>query len=658
MKRKGFISLIFIIAINYFCLAQKNSNDILMTIGNYEVSKNEFIRVFEKNNSQTTIDTKTIDEYLELFINFKLKVLKAESLGLDTSQAFIKELAGYRKQLAKPYLIDQQAADSLLKEAYERLKEEIKLGHIFIKTGENPEPADTLDAYKKAMRIRKRIVEGEDFEQVARQTSDDPTARKTGGNLGYITAMGTFYPIENCAYSMVVGQVSMPIFINNGYHIIKVFDRRKSSGQVRVAHIMIVDPADSPKGKSEIAEAKIREIYNNLVAGEPFDTLVVKYSEDKGTARNFGEIPWFGIGRMVPEFEEAAFALQNIGNYSQPIKTSYGWHIIKLLERKELETFEDKKAELKSKIAHDTRSEKSKNSIINRLKAEYNFKELNKIEPYYNVVTESIYNAQWDASTAASLKAPLFSVLDSVYTMVDFTKYLNDKQSVRPVVTEVSVKKYVNDRYEDFVEKTIIRIEESRLELKYPEFKYLMQEYHDGILLFELTDQLVWSKAVSDTAGLKDYYNNNKNNYLWEKRINAAVLDCANAKIADKAIKLINKNKSLDEITKTLTKKDSVAVKYEPAKIYFYNDSKSINTIFDQWKAADFNTNNKVFRFDTKIIVVEEFLEESPKKLHEIRGIVTADYQTYLEKKWVKELRDEFKVEINQPLLNEIKANR
>ncbi|MCE9540088.1 MAG: peptidylprolyl isomerase, partial [Bacteroidetes bacterium] len=502
--------------------AQKNSDAVLMTIGSTKVTVAEFGNVYHKNNTKEVAnDNKSLNDYVDLFVNFKLKVKEAEEMRLDTAKAFRDELAGYRKQLAQPYLTDKDVNEKLLKETYSRLQEDVRASHILVKVAETAFPKDTLEAYTKIMSIRARILKGEDFNKVASEKgiSDDPSSKENGGDLGYFTALQMVYPFETAAFTTKVGDISMPVRTRFGYHIIKVVDKRKAQGEVLVSHIMVKTAPNMTKEDSLNTYSKITEIYNKLKAGSKFDELATQFSDDKQSSKKGGELPWFTTNKMPYEFETAAFALKNKTDFSAPVKTKYGWHIIKLIDKRSLASFDNMKNELKDKITKDSRSQAGRASLIAKVKSEYKFKEnLSARDEFYALVDSTLFEGRWNTSKAAALKKTMFNFNDKVFTQANFTNYIVNHQSK---LGKMDPKMLINKIYVQFFDEMAVAYEESRLDKKYPEFKALMDEYHDGILLFELTDQKVWSKAVKDTVGSKDFYEKNKANYMWDERADA-----------------------------------------------------------------------------------------------------------------------------------------
>jgi peptidyl-prolyl cis-trans isomerase SurA len=625
---------------------------VLMTIGSTKVTVSEFENVYHKNNTKEgTSDAKSLNDYVELFVNFKLKVKEAEELGLDTAKSFKEELAGYRKQLAQPYLTDKDVNEKLLKETYDRMQEDIHASHILVKVSDNALPKDTLEAYNKILKIRARILKGEDFNKVASEKgiSDDPSAKDNGGDLGFFTALQMVYPFESAAYSTKVGDVSMPIRTRYGYHIIKVTERRKAQGEVMVAHIMVKTTPNMSKEDSLNAYTKITEIHSKLKAGSKFEDLAQEFSDDKSSAKKGGELPWFGTGKMPIEFEKIAFSMTNKGDFSQPMRTKYGWHVIKLIDKRGLATFEDMKNELKAKVTKDSRSQAGRASLIAKVKAEYKFKENPKlVDDFIKVMDSSLFDGRWDIAKAKALNKTMFNFNDKVYTQVEFANYISSHQSKRP---KTDVKIVLNQFYKQFVEESAVAYEEARLDQKYPEFKALMQEYRDGILLFELTDQKVWSKAVKDSTGSKAYYEKNKTNYMWDERAEASVYTCTNEKVAAQVRGLMKKKKSEKDILAAANKDSQLNLQVE-TRVFNKGENEFVDKNWNPGTSADIKSEKDK---KTIIIVTAKLLKPEPKSYLDSKGMVTADYQNYLEKEWIASLKAKYPVTVDKAVLSTIK---
>ena len=649
MKMKPFFAktiCLSLILAGTSCFAQQKSDAILMTIANSKITVGEFENVYNKNNiKDSKNDTKSLQDYIELFTNFKLKVKEAEELGLDTASSFVNELAGYRKQLAQPYLTDKEVNEKLIKESYDRLNWDVKASHILVMLAENALPKDTLEAYNKIIKIRTRILKGEDFSKVAMEkgVSDDPSAKDNGGDLGYFTAFQMVYPFETSAYNTKVTEISMPVRTKYGYHIIKVIDKRKAMGEILVGHIMVKAANGVSMADSLNAKAKIDELYQKIKKGDTFSELAMQFSDDKGSGKKGGELPWFGTNKMPIEFEKAAFALGKNGDISEPIRTKFGWHIIKRIDKKEIQPFDNMKAELKTKITKDSRSQIGRESLIAKTKIEYKFKENLKLrDEFYKLIDSTYFEGKWSVEKAKALTKPMFNLLDKTYSQIEFANFLDNHQSKR---AKMNIPMLVNLLYAQFVSESCVAFEENKLDKKYPEFSALMKEYRDGILLFELTDRKVWSKAVKDSIGLKEYYDAHKNNYLWEERVDASIFSCANEKIAQKTKELLKKNKSEKDILSEINKDSQLNLQVD-TRIFQKKENELVD---NNWKMG--TSENKKSEKNVEFVQVNKILVSQPKAFTEAKGLITADYQSFLEKEWIESLKKKYPVEIDKKVM-------
>lgn len=648
-----------------FSAKAENNDPVLIQMNGRSVTLSEFESAYRKNNlSMQVADPKSVEEYLELYINFNLKVLEAIHLGMDTNAVFRQELAGYREQLAKPYLTDQEVTEHLLQEAYERLQFDIRASHILVNLGQHSSPEDTLAAWERIMRIRQRVISGEPFDKVAREESDDPSARDqsstanrpamrgNGGDLGYFTVLDMVYPFETAAYNTPVGEVSLPVRTSFGYHIIQVTDRLPAMGRAHVAHIMTMFSPGSDAQTKEEAYKRSQEVYEKVLAGEDFGELADQFSDDRSSGRRNGEMPPFTSNRMVPEFIKAIHNLNTVGQTTPPILTQYGWHIIKLIEKTPPGAFEDVALELKNRISRDSRSELSQEVVIERLKKEYHFKESTQaLQEIVGVVDESIFERKWDPGMAAEMNEVLFSFAGLEVSQKDFAEYLGQSQGMR---TPEAIGTYVGVMYGSYVNQRILAFENARLEKKYPEFQAIMKEYHDGILLFELTDKLVWTKAVEDSLGLKSYFNQHQNDYLWPDRLDATIYVFSDERLAKRSRREIVRatRKGLDH--------RHVLEQVNPASTLNITACKGVFSQEDEeligyaaWEPGI----GKPFEYKGQFVIVHvhEVVPSQPKKLDEIRGILIADYQNYLEKQWVESLRSKYDIVVNHELLKDLK---
>jgi len=635
-------------------LSQNNQDEVLMMIHDREITLGEFERIYKKNNSSSSIEQQSVDEYVDLFINFKLKVIEAEELGYDTIASFIREFTGYQKQLAKPYMTDKKEMEDLLKEAYQRAQFEIHVSHILIKCDQNEAPEDAAIAYAKAYEIRQRILNGEDFSKVARETSDDPSAKTNGGDLGYFTVFDIVYPFESAAYETEPGMISIPVRSSFGYHIIKVHERRPARGKVKVAHIMVFTPDTMTVEQLVEAGNKIYLLYDSLITGIDFSELARRQSEDIGSAAMGGELAPFGTGMMVPEFEQAALALKNPGDISKPVKTSFGWHIIKLIEHQEIGNFEEMRAEYTDMIKTSNRVLQSRLAMIEKLKKQYNFTDFNgDLSPFYDIVDSTIFDgATWSVPEDDQLNERMFIIDGHEYSQLDFARFLEANQGGYPL-TKVS---YLNRRMTDFIEASLMAYEESQLSIKYPEYRHLLQEYHDGILLFDLTDKMVRSKTIRDTIGLKKFFEKHRDEYIWGERLDAWIYRCESRAVAEEAVRFLKDQANLYASPSALIAR-LCAPRYDPSCItsttgaYERGDNEFVDKMdWNEW-ISDISEKDGRFIF----VIKKDILPSARKTFDEAYGLVTADYQNHLEEEWIAELRKKYRVKVNRKLLSAIR---
>ena len=629
--------------------AQVAPSEVIMTINEEPVYKQEFEYIFKKNNKDSVISKEDLDEYLDLFINFKLKVKAAEALGLDKNPDFIKELKGYRKQLTKPYLTDSKLSESLLKEAYERTVTEVKASHILIKCAPDAMPDDTLAAYNKALDVKKKLSSGKTkFEEVARKYSEDPSAKDNGGDLGYFSAFQMVYPFETAAYNTPKGQISDPVRTNFGYHIIKVTDKRKARGKIRVSHIMLSTQEKNENQKKQIAEKAI-ELSEMLKNGDSFENLARKYSDDKSTAAKGGAMNWISGGQMIEEFENVAFALKEDGEISQPFETIYGWHIIRRDEFKPTESYQELLPTLNRKVGRDMRSQTTAKMFINNKKKEFGYK---LYKGSFKKITAALDSTVFDSTFAFASSIDgtkkLFKLDGKTYTIEEYLSWLKSNAKENELLTTWST--WNNATYNYFIDGFIYGYIDRNLENNHPEFKSLMQEYRDGILLFELTDSLVWSKAVNDTAGLQHYFETHRDDFVWGDRLTVDKYVCANEEYSNRVMSLIKEGKTIDEITNLIVEETKLALSTEVLKLEKGKDSLPEGV---RWEEGTYGPIVKFGQY--KIYVAQEVIPSGQKEFKEAKGAITAAYQDYLEAEWLKELKNQFEVKVNKEVLYSIK---
>ncbi len=680
-----------------FAGTAQNPNSIVFTAGKQAVTVDEFQRQFLKNLnlSEEKISAADIDEYLDLYIKFKLKLQDAYDNGLDTAEAYRSEMAMYRDQLARNYLYDKEVTDKLIKEAYTRMQYEVSASHILITVAPNAEPADTAAAYKKILDIYNSILAGKtSFEQAAKASSEDPGTKETGGNLGYFTALQLVYPFENMAYGTRVGQIS-PIFRTQfGYHIIQVNDMRKNRGEVRVQHIML-RPGKTMEETEQQGLEKITDIYNKLVNKEAsFESLALKFSDDFGSKYKNGVMDFFSVNQFVGDLDKQklaneAFDLAHDSDISKPFRTSYGWHIVKRLATKPVPPFDQIKGYVKNQVQNDERSKKSVAVLIEKIKTEENFQEFNaSVDALISSLDTNFAKGSFSASKLPEyapqpkvakvvkgknvfiesdpgiplMRLTMFNLGHETYTMQKFTKALESSMSGQPL--KVSNREYVMNYYSDWKNEQIVDYQNRHLDEKNADFRNIYQEYKEGILMFNRQQALVWDKANTDTVGLEKFYALYKNEYMWKDRFHLEMYFAADENIAKTVARQVKKNLSPDSILRMHNKKNSLNLDYKAGKFelsdgVFFPDSNVLRMLFGNKKYK--KAKNKIFNLgkvgdDFIVVKIIRFIPAAPKTLNETRGPLASRYQEHLEKQWLDELAKKYKVTVNQAVVQEIKT--
>jgi peptidyl-prolyl cis-trans isomerase SurA len=541
MKHKLLISILAAFAGGCAILSSSNpEEDTLFSIDGNPVYADEFIYTYEKNNfnNDSLYHPSDVDEYFELFVNFKLKVAAAKAARLDTSAAFQREFTTYKKQLIKPYLSETKEKERLVEEAYERMKQEVNASHILISVEPDASAADTAMAYEKIEAVRQRTMQGEDFEALAAKLSDDPSAATNKGNMGYFTAFQMVYPFEVAAYSTPIDSISPIVRTRFGYHILKVHNRRPSSGSVKASHIML---RDRNKTIDEATlKRKIYEIHSELEAGSDWNKMCQKYSEDERTKNTGGTLPFLQRGQVNDAaFEEAIFDLEEKGQISAPVRSAFGWHIIKLEEKHGLRPLEEMREELSDRVSQGQRLKYSEKAVLQRLKTDYHFTTNDEAYHYLmDLADTSLLQANWNPDVPDSImKLTLFNIEGQSFTVA---QAIQDIQSqIRPR-SGIPSGEYMTDLVDDFSARMLMSYEEQNLIANNREFALLLNEYYEGILLFDIMNRNVWEKAIEDSTGLKAFYNQNKDRYTWGPRVAAAIFQSTSWQVLESVARQLN----------------------------------------------------------------------------------------------------------------------
>jgi peptidyl-prolyl cis-trans isomerase SurA len=630
--------------------AQTNTKEVLFTIDNKPFYTDEFIRVYNKNLDLVKDESqKDLNQYLELFIGYKLKVTKANKLELQNNTQYQNELKSYRTQLSKNYTTDSKVTKELVDEGYKRLLKEVNASHILILADENAAPVDTLAAYNKIMGIRERIVKGEDFGALAAEFSQDPSAKDNKGNLGYFTSFKMVYAFENGAYKTPVGTVSMPVRTRFGYHLIKVNDVRDNRGEIAVAHIMILKNKDGVA--VEDAKETINDIYRKIQQGEKFEELAKQLSEDKSSASKGGVLNRFASGQLSSEeFENQAFSLSKENPISKPFETSFGWHIVKFIDRYPVKSYDESKAELENKISKDDRSRLITNSLTEKLRAKYPIQKDTKLySAISKAVTDDFFSNKWAVPTdTKKYDKTLFTIGSTNYKGTDFLEYVYAKQKGGSAIRPVS--KLTSYLFDSFVDEKRNQYYNDNLEVEFPEFSAVMDEYRDGLLLFDLMDKEIWQRSKTDTTGLKAFYETQKDKHLWKTRVNCEIYSSTDLNKMKKVLNMLKKKQTSKDIKEKFNTKDNVSVMYYEGIYEEGADALPKGTKMELGVSEI--TNKGEYYYVTS---VKEVLPAGAKTLDECRGKLVNDYQQYLEQNWVNELKKEFTVKVDTTVFEKVK---
>ncbi len=630
-----------LLSLNLMSYAQNSKKEVLFTIDDKPYYTDEFSRVYNKNLDLVKDESqKDLTQYLELFIGYKLKINKANKLGLQNGEAYKNELNSYRTQLSKNYLSDSKVTKELVDEGYQRSLKEVKASHILIAVDENASPEDTLKAYNRILDIRKRALNGEDFGNLAVENSGDPSAKENKGDLGYFTSFRMVYAFESAAYKTPVGKISAPVRTRFGYHIIKVEDVRDNRGEVTVAHIMILNPSDNNADEKAKAKTKIDDIYKKLKQGENFESLAKQFSDDKSSSSKGGVLARFGSGQLSSEeFENAAFALTPEHPMSAPFLTKFGWHIVKLIEKHPVRPFDEMKTELENKVSKDDRSRLITNSLNEKLRKKYVVKRDDKMyAAIAKLVTNDYYDNKWEMpGDTKAFDKKLFSINDKAVNGTTFLIYLKTQQKAG--ITLKPISKLIDANYQKFLDEQLTAYYTDHLESEFPEFSNVMEEYRDGLLLFDLMEKEIWDRSKTDTLGLKNFYETQKNLYQWKTRLDVVIASSTDMEGIKKAQKLLKQNIAPEKIKEQLNTKDKVVVMSNAGVFEEGNDALPKNLKPEVGVSEIIKDGEYYF-----VAKVNKIVPAGPKTLEESKGKVINDYQQYLEQNWVSELKKEYKI--------------
>lgn len=664
---KFFLAIFAFVAFQAF--AQK-PDEVLMKVGDQKVSVGEFKFVYEKNNENNEdLYTKAdVKDYLDMYINFKLKVQDAKRLGLDTVGTFQREYKSYKDQVSMPYLSDKDAIENLFEEAYERYGYEVNASHILLTLPDMATEQDSQNVYNKLQEIRKDIKSERDFFSNAVAYSEDPSVRRNKGNLGYFTVFSMVYPFENVAYNLEPGEVSEPFLTEYGYHIMYLHDKRPARGEMEVNHLMIRKQANDDKSEVQQKEALMDSIHSRIEQGVPFVDMVEKYSQDENTKKDEGRFPKFkSTATYLPEsFKDQAFALENKGDISPVFETQYGYHILQLRRHYPIKEKEAVRDEFERKINRDVRSAISQKELIKTIKKDYKFKERPKrLKKLVEYADTNMLSGNWNPNEMKRRHARkwLFKLDGEKVTLKDYANFLMEKA---PKLNAEDPQSMIESTYPKFRDDYVFNYEKNRLGEKYPDYQHLLREYKEGLLLFNVMDEKVWSKAVKDTAGLKAYYEANKKEYRWEERFDGYLIAVANADIADSVNRLLSEKgiltaiqnkdslpdleENMKAIKKQLNRYDATNVQYTKGK-FEKGDHYAFRKVEKKPGIHQVERKEDGSHF---VVLTTRMLPPGQKSFREVKGKLVSAYQDELEAQWLKDLKNEYEVEVNESVLEKM----
>ncbi len=635
--------VVLVCCVTTLSFAQVVPGDVLFSVEGKPVKASEFIRVYNKNLDLVKDESqKDVDGYLKLFVNYQLKLQEARHLGLDKDAAYQREFNNYKNQLVKSYLADTKVTDELVQEAYDRMQYDVKASHILIRLDETEK--DTLKVYNDLIALRNRVL-NEGYEKVKAEVHNGTTV--FAENLGYFTAFKMVYEFETAAYNTKVGEVSMPFRTRFGYHIVNVEDKRAARGQASVAHIMVTN---NQEDASVNPETRINEIYKKLNQGENFESLAKQFSDDKSSAGNGGVLAPFSSGQLSSaEFEDTAFSLQP-GQISKPVKTAYGWHIIKLISKQGLDDFETAKPEMENRVKRDSRSVLINTSMVNKLKEKYKITEdKNAMKYFESLLNQDYFDRKWALPANFDKNKMAFKIQDEVITYEEFANHLIAQQRVYAGKT-TPFSTLIEKEFKAFQDTKILNYQEDNLEFENEEFAAILGEYRDGLLLFDLMDKEVWNKAVTDTLGQKDFYSKHKSNYMWLDRVDAVIATTAKKADITKVEAALKKGKTTDEIHAMLNTDSKQHVIF--TKGVMETDNQSLPADLELKKGI-----SKVYHYNDAyhIVVINDIMPAASKTFEEAKGKVISDYQNSIEEQWLEILNKKYKVEIDNRVLDKVK---
>jgi len=642
----AFLALILSISTSPFLAVAQEKKEVLVVVGTISIDKEEFLQLLSKERESespaNSLTRKEFEENFESFLTYKLKVIEAESIKLDQLEEFNLEFSSIKESLIAPYLIKNSIEEGEVKKVYARLQEIVRAKHILFQFPPNPKKEDSIAVLQLALKVKTELENGTDFSALASTYSDDPSAKVNKGDLGYFTGLQMVQQFEEAAYTLPVGSISDPILTDFGYHIIQVSGRQANPGEVQVSHILVRFDLENPS-QEENARRKISDIYAEIQKESTiWEEIVQTYSEDPASKSAGGLLPWFGVGTMIPEFEVAGFSLTEIGEVSPPIKTAYGYHILRLEGKRGLEPYEEVEQSIRSKILRNSKTGMIQSQVVAIQKSRYGFQENELgISTVAGAVTATDILSFGAAIQEKKLgNTELFKVNTSSYTVGDLVNFMQTKE-----MTPKGIGTFFELWLDKFTEATLAKTEEVDLEKNNKAYQMLLKEYRDGILLFSLTNQEVWQKGLNDSLGQQAFFEKNNQKYQWKGRVQAYLTKVNDASKLENARKYLQ-NKGFDT--------DSFAA-FEADYRSNYPDAYATESGTFEYEAhpilskVDLNTpyQELVIEGTSYVLVVGKVYPPGPRKFEEARGLIIRDYQEFLEQALTKKLKEKYPIQIN-----------
>lgn len=643
---------IFLLWLSGFMIIIQTSAQTLFTYGNHAVDAAEFVRAFQKNNQAAPAKkAAAMRDYLNLYINSKLKVQEAIERGYDTLPIIRQEMENLRQQIIENYLSDPKAEEKLIQEAFQRSLKDIRVAHIFISFKNSSGITDSSAAQEKLKTVQQRLQKGEDFLKVAQELSDDPAAKANKGEIGWITVFSLPYEFENAVYGTAPGKNSAPVRSRSGYHIFRNMGERKAVGKIKAQHILLALPPDSDEMTKKQLAARADSLYKRILAGDDFGKLASEFSNDYISAASSGNMPAFGVGKYDPVFENAVWALPKDGAVTKPFLTSHGWHIVKRNGIVPVITDPKNKAnlqELKQQIVADGRWKQAQAALYKFIISKTGFEELPYDKHAFRLWADSLVRGQrlTGSYDKVNLQTPLYKIGDTIFTMADFGSYAR----TFGYNTDGSGLKPYNIILEESKEAVALRYYRAHLEKYNDDFRYQINEFREGNLFFEIMQQEIWSRTQADSATLMEIYQKNKSKYTWRPGADAVIFFCADETLCKNLRDDVKKNPRLwRELAESLGER----VLADSARYESHQIPSATKVPFKPGLITE-PVVNKEDNTASFAYIIKVYPQPGPRSFEESRGLLINDYQAMLDEKWVEELKKKYPVKINEDVFKKI----